>query len=128
MLAEIIKATANPNVDNQLLSSAQKQNKSDGTGENDDDDACCYACTKYCRVRHYQKYFDVTTKQVWVRIFKAVVPFSRKPIFDTPRVDLYGPFWIIVTLIIVVAIVAHFAEWVDSLFENSDTKNGPMDI
>ena len=84
------------------------------------EDACCYSVTKYCWVSHYQKYFDVTTAKVWERIFKAILPFSWAPIFDSPRVDLYGPFWIMCTLIIVTCIVSQFTEYVDSFFTNAD--------
>ena len=50
------------------------------------------------------------------------MPFSRTPIFDSPRVDLYGPFWIMCTLICVVCIIGRFSEAIDSLFTSGDER------
>jgi hypothetical protein len=50
-------------------------------------------------------------------MLKAVMPFTKEPIFDSPRIDLYGPFWIMCTLIVIIGIVSHFSEWVDSLID-----------
>ena len=59
MLNEIVKHAANMN-DQNLMSGDQKKNRSDGM-ELADDDGCCGSCCKYFRIKHYQKYFDVTT-------------------------------------------------------------------
>ena len=60
------------------------------------------------------------------RLTKSVIPFNKVPIFDTPRVDLYGPFWIMASLIVIIGIVAHFSEWVDSIFDGDEV--GVVDI
>ena len=62
---DIIAATAGPNVDKDLLSSAQKKNKSDSPDKDiesgkkannqqeDEDSGWCSAFTKYFTVKHY---------------------------------------------------------------------------
>jgi hypothetical protein len=75
MLNEIIAANTGGTVDRQLLNSAQKYLRSENANPADgeqskelagDEDACCYSVTRYFRVSHYKKYFDVTTNQVIV--------------------------------------------------------------
>ena len=62
----------------------------------------------------------MTTDKVMGRCFQAIMPFSRNPIFDSPRVDLYGPFWIMVTLIITIAITSRFTEAIDKFFDGDE--------
>ncbi|KAI6196612.1 hypothetical protein M3Y94_01130300 [Aphelenchoides besseyi] len=66
----------------------------------------------------YQQYFDVDTEQVYTRILNSVVPrkngnFIRDHVQPLP--DLYGPFWICVTLVFSAAISANFAHYIESL-------------
>ena len=70
----------NPQKD--LLTDNQKKVKSDSPNKDKEPEeevessGCCSSLTRYFSVKHYQKYFDVTTNQVLLRIFKAIVPFS----------------------------------------------------
>ena len=122
-MLDVIKSTSDKNVAMDLLSGAEKFNRSDEKIKKVEEvKGWCSSLTKYCRPSHYQKYFDVTTDTVWYRILKAIVPFNKTPIFDSPRVDLYGPIWVIVTLIIVIAIVSHFSNWIDSFFESDEVQ------
>ncbi|KAI6194052.1 hypothetical protein M3Y96_01084000 [Aphelenchoides besseyi] len=66
----------------------------------------------------YQQYFDVDTEQVYTRILNSVMPrkngnFIRDHVQPLP--DLYGPFWICVTLVFSAAISANFAHYIESL-------------
>lgn len=54
-------------------------------------------------LEYYQKFFNVDASIVYERIMSAIVP-RRAPIHYMkqdigPNPDLYGPFWIVVTLV-----------------------------
>ncbi|CAB3379894.1 Hypothetical predicted protein [Cloeon dipterum] len=56
---------------------------------------------------YYKKFFDVNTKQVSDRIVYSMVPRSGQNYLETyirPKADLYGPFWISVTLVFTIAV------------------------
>ena len=83
-----------------LLSDEQKKNKSDqeshGLQQPDYKQPRPKGITRFCQVRYYQKFFNVTTSQILKRVFQAMFPWDRKPIFETGKPDLYGPLWIYV--------------------------------
>lgn len=82
-----------------LMTSEQKKNKSDdleGKQQPDFKDPKLKGITRFCKIRYYQKYFDVTTGQIIKRVFKAMFPWDRQPIFETGKPDLYGPLWVYV--------------------------------
>lgn len=62
---------------------------------------------KFYQLAYYQCYFDVKTMDVLLRLRKAIWPFCTKSqLFeDEDKVDLYGPIWIMITLIVEIAIV-----------------------
>lgn len=73
----------------------------------------------------YQQYFDVDTVQVQNRIINSLIPrFNSNFIIDhiQPIPDLYGPFWISITLIFSIAIFGNFAHYIqgatDSIVDN----------
>nr|CAG4643471.1 EOG090X0CJ3 [Ilyocryptus agilis] len=66
---------------------------------------------------YYQRYFDVDTSQVKERLLWSFLP---RPSRDTltnyirPVPDLYGPFWVCVTLIFCIAIMGNIADYLAS--------------
>ncbi|KAI1720279.1 yip1 domain-containing protein [Ditylenchus destructor] len=65
----------------------------------------------------YQRYFDVDTSQVQTRILNSMFP-RRNSNFITdyiqPSPDLYGPFWISITLIFSIAICGNFGHYIQN--------------
>ncbi|CAD5212463.1 unnamed protein product [Bursaphelenchus okinawaensis] len=66
----------------------------------------------------YKQYFDVDTDTVQSRILGSFVPkmngnFIRDNV--QPTADLYGPFWVSVTLVFFAAICGNFAHYIDTL-------------
>ena len=62
----------------------------------------------------YQQFFDVDTSDVKSRIISASVPKPGKSFFDDvlrQKPDLYGPFWICVTLVVSVAVTGNLASY-----------------
>uniref|UniRef100_A0A915EFK3 Protein YIPF n=1 Tax=Ditylenchus dipsaci TaxID=166011 RepID=A0A915EFK3_9BILA len=62
----------------------------------------------------YQQYFDVDTTQVQTRILNSMFPKRNSNFlsdFIQPSPDLYGPFWICVTLIFSTAICGNFVRY-----------------
>ncbi|KAL7057927.1 hypothetical protein AAHC03_016534 [Spirometra sp. Aus1] len=62
----------------------------------------------------YKSYFDVDTNQVLKRLCSSVWPFSKEcSLYSSlqPTPDLYGPFWITVTLIFSVAFAGSIREY-----------------
>lgn len=63
-------------------------------------------------LEYYQQFFDVDTKDVVDRILASITPKGTglKPITKV-KPDLYGPFWISVTLIFTIAISGNIASY-----------------
>lgn len=62
-------------------------------------------CNKYVptflSLKQLRPYFDVSTKSVVVRLGLALIPFNKKFVDNyKEKPDLYGPFWILTTLIV----------------------------
>lgn len=99
--------------------------------ENDDDvyDDELYqniGTTKFYQVEHYQEYFNVKTYDVLGRLRKSLWPFcSKKTLFvDEDRVDLYGPIWIMLTLIVEIAVVGFINYQIDIAAMAIELKEG----
>ncbi len=61
-------------------------------------------------LNHYQSYFDVTTSEVAERVLAGMLPIRSRLVDKLqPQPDLYGPFWIAVTLILVTAVSGNIA-------------------
>nr|CAI5841954.1 unnamed protein product [Callosobruchus analis] len=72
------------------------------------------AMTKsFWSINYYQKFFDVDTKDVVERILASVTPKWDNSLKHHLRTkpDLYGPFWISVTLIFTIAISGNVANY-----------------
>jgi len=66
---------------------------------------------------YYQRYFDVDTPQVKERLMWSFIPRPAKNTlahFIRPSPDLYGPFWVCVTLIFCIAIMGNIADYLHS--------------
>jgi len=66
---------------------------------------------------YYQRYFDVDTPQVKERLMWSFIPRPAKDTltnFIRPSPDLYGPFWVCVTLIFCIAIMGNIADYLHS--------------
>ena len=63
--------------------------------------------TKLWQIAHYQQYFNISTYDVLKRLRKAIWPFCSKSYLfeDEDSVDLWGPVWVMLTLIVEIAIV-----------------------
>jgi len=72
---------------------------------------CCF---NWCSMAHYQKYFEVSTEEVFKRGKRALIPtcFTKPFYLVNEKPDLYGPFWICTTLVILLASASNFTEWI----------------
>lgn len=71
---------------------------------------CCPCLT----IEFFQVYFDVTTADIKHRLLSSLIPFNKRFITiykDKP--DLYGPFWIYTTLIIMIAISGNLSRYLE---------------
>lgn len=60
----------------------------------------------FYQTAYYKGYFNVTTDEVLYRLRKALWPFcAKKKLLEEDRYDLYGPIWIMITLIVEMTIV-----------------------
>ena len=82
--------------------------------------------TRFCMVKYYQKYFNVTTDEVKRRLINAVTPFNRTPIFPTGKPDLYAPLWIFFMNIIILMMSSYFSDYVDLVFLGKGGKKGEV--
>ena len=68
---------------------------------------------EFMSLKNLQPYFDVTTKEIITRVGLSLVPFNKK-FFDNynNRPDLYGPFWILTTLIAALFIAGNISRYI----------------
>ncbi|KAL5016089.1 hypothetical protein ScPMuIL_005678 [Solemya velum] len=74
----------------------------------------------FWKFEYYQQFFDVDTSQVLERIVGSMLPQPRKNYLKTkirPNPDLYGPFWICLTLVFTTAIAGNLANYLQSAEE-----------
>lgn len=65
---------------------------------------------------YYRVFFDVGTKTVLSRLARSLLPVGGRAFYSKTEVpDLYGPFWVITTLIVVLAISGNFASYIHFL-------------
>ncbi|KAF2361723.1 Yip1 domain [Trinorchestia longiramus] len=68
-------------------------------------------------LEYYQRYFDVDTKQVGDRIMWSMIPkpgVSFLELHIRPKPDLYGPFWICLTLVFTAAIAGNISNYLQT--------------
>jgi hypothetical protein len=81
---------------------------------------------KFYELENYAKYFDVNTFDVLNRLRKSIWPFCSKSMLfeDEDRVDLYGPIWIMLTLIVEIAVVGFINYQIDVATMAIELKGG----
>ncbi|VDM97540.1 unnamed protein product, partial [Thelazia callipaeda] len=65
----------------------------------------------------YQQYFDIDTDQVLSRMLNSMVPKFRSnfiSMYIQPFPDLWGPFWIAITLVFSTAICGNLAKYIEA--------------
>ena len=61
------------------------------------------------------KYFDVSTNDVKARVKASLLPFNQTFYQEySKKPDLYGPFWIIWTLVVILAIAGNLSRYLES--------------
>lgn len=68
---------------------------------------------KYWSLQYFLPYFNVTTATVLGRLLKALKPFSASDFFDDSQPDLYAPFWISTTLIVLLTVSGNTANYLN---------------
>ncbi|KAH7720975.1 Yip1 domain-containing protein [Aphelenchoides avenae] len=109
--------SANSSQDNRPPGSTRDTSKLVTGGGPDGTDTAATGKTRphFLSFDFYQRYFDVETEQVQSRILHSMVPkWNANYITDhvQPLPDLYGPFWIAVTLIFSTGICGNIAHFV----------------
>ncbi|ENN70725.1 protein YIPF1 [Dendroctonus ponderosae] len=96
----------------QIRSSSRPVNVPEMGGARDANDEVPPA-KSFWTIEYYQKFFDVDTKDVLERILASVTPKWDNSLKHHLRTkpDLYGPFWICVTLIFTIAISGNVANY-----------------
>ncbi|XP_046843401.1 protein YIPF1-like [Xenia sp. Carnegie-2017] len=75
---------------------------------------------------YYQTFFDIDTSQVLKRILGSMVPVKKRNFLTTQirsNPDLYGPFWICVTLVVTIAITGNLASYLVHVGEHKWSYN-----
>jgi len=128
--------TFSGNVPDSALDDDDKNNliQDDDDGGPDDSHAQAPAAAKptnynFMTLAFYRQFFDVSTSDVQERLLWSVTPrpaataeFVRKRIRPNP--DLYGPFWVCVTLIFSVAISGNVASYLQAAVSHDDSMKG----
>ena len=111
--------------DQDLLSTNQKNNMSDRRDGEEEKDGWC-SWFDWFRIKN-NPYFDVTTDQIVSRVLSSLFPIPGQPLFDDGKTDLYGPFWIFITLNISMAVFGCFWVWIDHNYDIEQLES-KMDI
>jgi hypothetical protein len=84
--------------------------------------------THFYNLAHYSGYFNVSTGDVLFRLRKALFPFicSKRPLLDDDRYDLYGPIWIMISLIVEITIVGFINYQIDIETMMFEIKHGKV--
>ncbi|CAK81620.1 unnamed protein product (macronuclear) [Paramecium tetraurelia] len=95
------------------MTDSQVQNRIRQMKMEDPDDQTCYQ--RFCNlftIEYYREYFDVTTDLVIAKVVNAFNPFSGT-FFDIGGgiPELYGPFWILNTLIFTTALSVNIIKY-----------------
>jgi len=81
-----------------------------------DDSATGKQVHSFFSIEFYQQFFNVDTSMVIERIMSSIVPRKAPPSYLKQHIglnpDLYGPFWIVVTLIFSIAISGNVASYI----------------
>lgn len=106
---------------------AKVKRDDDDYGSEDDsgnDDNTPY--TKFYQIAHYGHYFNVSTMDVLHRLRKSIWPFCSKSMMfsDGNDIDLYGPIWIMITLIVEIAVVGFINYQIDIATMVMEAKSG----
>lgn len=64
---------------------------------------------------YYRVFFNVSTREVLSRLVRCLLPFRSNFYTRSEIPDLYGPFWIVTTLIVILAVTGNFASFIHSL-------------
>jgi len=85
--------------------------------------------TKPWHLEYYKFMFDIDTVQVLTRLLRSLIPIG-KSFFDTisPNPDLYGPFWVVTTLVFMTAAVWNFGSYLSYLRADSSMVNYDYDF
>ncbi|XP_078047649.1 protein YIPF1 [Augochlora pura] len=68
-------------------------------------------------IEYYQKFFNVSTDDVVERIKRSMVPHGSENYLIShirPNPDLYGPFWICITLVFSIAVSGNIADYLQT--------------
>lgn len=69
------------------------------------------------QIEYYQKYFNVNTTEVIAKLTGSMTPTFNQNYFNNqirPNPDLYGPFWVTMTLIFTIAITGNFVSFIEN--------------
>lgn len=100
--------------------------------EDEDEDAILNdlmnSSSKFWQLRYYAPYFNVSTFDVMMKLRKSIWPFcSKARIFvDEDIVDLFGPLWVMLTLIVEIAIISFVTYQIDIATMALELKNGTV--
>lgn len=63
-------------------------------------------------ISQYTKYFDFDTIEITARLMRTLTPFAPQPLFgEDEKVDLYAPFWITTSLIVLLAAAGNLSSY-----------------
>jgi hypothetical protein len=99
------ETTAAQNISNQANAEEQPSPLQSSAG-------ICSSCT----LEHYQPYFNVTQKDVVTRILRSLSPW-RQDFFENAETipDLYGPFWILTTIIFLLNLMGNLTTYLNNI-------------
>lgn len=70
---------------------------------------------RFLTTLYWAPYFDFSTKKIQARVVRAMLPVYSEPFFRSPRdhPDLYAPFWLTTSLVVVLAVSGNLASYLE---------------
>lgn len=106
---------------------AQDAPSSSSSSSSIDPDA--HLTASFYQIKYYQRFFDVTTESMLIRLLKAMFPFQfggltggRFYAEEGMKPDLYGPIWITTTLIFLLAAAGNYANYLQFIAQDTKPK------
>mmetsp|Transcript_7301 Transcript_7301/g.15949 ORF Transcript_7301/g.15949 Transcript_7301/m.15949 type:complete len:386 (-) Transcript_7301:351-1508(-) len=86
-----------------------------------------YSKYPFYNIRKYRPYFDVDTREVVWRVVSSFIGAFKPDFMEVTheRPDLYGPFWVATTLVVVTAVSGNFSSYVSWWWNHDDVSPSP---
>jgi len=97
------------------LKSSSEHKRVSSDFSNEESNSSSNSSNSMWSLEYYQKYFNVNSKQIGLRLLRALIPLKPFYTYYDNKPDLYGPFWVATTLVILMAATGNMSSYLSSM-------------